>query len=118
MSGSPTIHQPSFLDVGDRTCKSGDENNLLLLLLCYIGFLRPLALRFFICFGCRYIISTFSFPAEAIFSIVTWLVAIVADDLQHIRLWLAFEVSISFILLKELLSFSLLCVSARAKFSS
>ena len=53
MSGSPTIHQPSFLVVGDRSCKRGDENDLLLLLFGYIGFILPLVLRFFIHFNCR-----------------------------------------------------------------
>ena len=115
VSGSPTIHQPSFLIVGDRTCKNEDENDLLLLLFGYIGFLRPLALRFFICFGCRCMISTFSFPAEAIFSIVSWLIVIVADDLRHIKLWLVFEVALSFVLSKELLSFSFLHVCNESK---
>ena len=48
-------------------------------------------------------ISTFPFLAEAIFSIVSWFVAIVTDDLRHIRLRLVFEVALSFVLLKELL---------------
>ena len=115
VSGSPTIHQPSFLVVGNRTCKSEDKNDMLLLLLSYIVFLWPLTLRFFICFGCRCMVSTFSFPTKTIFSIVSWLVAIVANDLWHIRLHLVFEVSLSFVLPKELLSFSFLHVCSESK---
>ena len=38
-------------------------------------------------------ISTFPFSAEAIFQVVSWFVAGIADDLQHVKLWLLIVLS-------------------------
>ena len=116
VSGSPTIYQPSFLVVGDRTYKSGDENDLILLLFSYVGFLCFLVLRFFIFLSCRCMESSLSFPTETIPSIVSRLIAVVAYGLRHVKFWLALEVAFSFILLtREPLSFSLICICSERK---
>ena len=58
-------------------------------------------------------ISTFPFSVEAIFRIVSWFVAGIADDLRQVRLWLLD--ALSFVLPGKLLSLSFLHVCSKSK---